>query len=137
MGNERVKLTVGRIEKFSCAEGRAQAFLWSDDPLGLAVRATPGSSRKVYVFQSKIDEKTIRTTIGTTQDWTIEAAKAEARRLQVGIDNGNDPRLEKQQQRIERVAKRTQQELEKIVVREVWNAYIEDRYKARKDGKPL
>lgn len=137
MDAKRVKLTVGRIEKHFCPEGKAQSFLWSDDPLTLAVRATPESSRKVYIFQSKIDEKTIRTTIGSTQDWTIDQAKAEARRLQVEIDNGTDPRLERQQKRMERVAKRTQQQLERITVREVWSAYIEDRHRARKDGKPL
>ncbi len=88
----KVKLTAGRIDKFQCDEGQAQAFLWCDEVPGLAVRATAGSKRKRYIFQAKVKGQTMRVTIGDVKAWSIEAAQAEARRIQILIDQGNDPR---------------------------------------------
>jgi integrase len=88
----KVKLTAGRIADFKCPEGKSQAFLLCSEVPGLGVRATPGSIRKRYIFESKVKGKTMRLTIGEVTVWSIPAAQAEARRLQVIIDNGNDPR---------------------------------------------
>lgn len=87
----RVKLTAGRITDFQCPKDKAQAFLWCDDPAGLAVRAT-AKGAKSYIFQSKVNGQSMRVTIGDVSVWSISAAQAEARRLQVQIDQGNDPR---------------------------------------------
>jgi len=87
----KVKLTAGRIANFQCDEGKAQTFLWCDEVPGLAVRATQGSTRKRYIFESKVKQQTMRITIGDVSVWNITAAQSEARRLQVLIDNGNDP----------------------------------------------
>ena len=47
----KVKLTAGRIASFECPKDKPQTFLWSDDPLGLAVRAYP-SGAKAFIFQA-------------------------------------------------------------------------------------
>lgn len=53
----KIKFTVGRVTGFKCPDDVAQAFLWCDEVPGLAVRATPGSSRNRYIFQSKVKNK--------------------------------------------------------------------------------
>ncbi len=87
----KVKLTAGRITDFQCPKDKAQAFLWCDDPAGLAVRATVKGA-KSYIFQTKVKGQSMRVTIGDVSVWSISAAQAEARRLQIQIDQGNDPR---------------------------------------------
>ncbi|APR04823.1 putative phage integrase [Thauera chlorobenzoica] len=59
----------------------------------LAVRARPSGSR-AFVFKGTLHYKDIRVTIGSTDTWTIEAARDEARRYQRWIDEGKDPRDE-------------------------------------------
>ncbi len=88
----KVKLTAGRIAAFKCDESKAQAFLWCAEVPGLGVRVTPNSAAKGYIFQSKVNGQSMRVTIGKVSVWTISDAQAEARRLQIMIDNGNDPR---------------------------------------------
>jgi Arm DNA-binding domain len=88
----RVKFTAGRVAGFKCGKGRAQSFLWCDTVPGLAVRVTPSSAGNTYIFQSKVSGKTMRVVIGKTSVWGIDGAQAEARRLQIVIDQGNDPR---------------------------------------------
>ena len=134
----KVKLTAGRIRDFQCEEGKAQSFLWCDTVPGLAVRATPGSTAKRYIFQAKVKGQTMRLTIGPVSAWGIDAAQAEARRLQILIDQGDDPRqvkaekasakeaalLAKEAQALE-LAK--QQIRASITLGEVWAVYIEAR----------
>ncbi len=126
----KVKLTAGRIADFQCADGKTQAFLWCSDPAGLAIRATINGA-KSYVFQAKVKGKSMRVTIGDVRAWSIEGAKAEARRLQVLIDLGHDPRqvkAEKEAARKESAsAKKSQQARESITLLTAWNEYIEDR----------
>lgn len=87
----KVNFTAGRIAEYKCEAGKDQSFLWDTSAPGLGLRATaPGA--KAYMFQSKLNGKTMRITIGSPAVWAIDAAQAEARRLKVIIDNGQDPR---------------------------------------------
>ncbi len=88
----KVKLTAGRLAAFKCDVSKAQDFLWCAEVPGLGVRITPNSSAAGYIYQAKVKGKTMRVTIGKVSVWSISAAQAEARRLQIMIDNGNDPR---------------------------------------------
>jgi integrase len=90
-GPERVRLSSDRIRKYLCSPGKLQSFLWDTDAPALAVRATPNGS-KSYVFEAKLNRQTIRRTIGSVDAWLLDDARAEARRLQVLIDKGLDPR---------------------------------------------
>ena len=95
---QRERLTPERIRRFTCSDSATQAFLWDTEAPRLAVRATAGA--KAFVFESKLDRRTIRITIGDVRAWNLEDARAEARRLQTLTDQGTDPRQEK----VERIA---------------------------------
>ena len=95
---QRERLTPERIRRFTLPEGSAQAFLWDTEAPRLAVRATAGA--KSFIFESKLDRRTLRVTIGDVRAWNLDDARTEARRLQTEIDQGNDPR----QQKAERIA---------------------------------
>ncbi len=131
----KVKLTAGRIASFHCPDGKSQSFLWCDDVQGLAVRATPGSMRKRYIFESKVKGKTVRLTIGESGVWSIEKAQIEARRLQTLIDQGNDPRQVKADAEAAKVAAVLAKEAkaaalvlqdarEALTVKAAWDVYI-------------
>jgi len=99
----KVKFTASRVAEFKCENGKDQSFLWDTEAPGLGLRATaigdkraketknPGEG-KSYMFQAKLNGQAIRITIGSPKTWGIDAAQAEARRLKVIIDNGQDPR---------------------------------------------
>ena len=109
----RTKLTAGRIRDFEHTTGKAQQFLRDTDTPGLAVRATIGA--KAFIFQSKLkDGTTIRRTIGDVRTWNLDEAKVEARRLQILIDQGIDPRELDRKQSDERAAAKTATEAARI-----------------------
>ena len=123
----RTKLTAGRIRDFECPVGTAQAFMWDTEAPGLAVRATPGSEARGFIFQSRLNGKALRITIGDVRAWGIDAARAEARRLQTLIDQGADPRQEKAERLAATEAKREEARRVEAPALEAWGAYIEAR----------
>jgi integrase len=134
----RVNLTAGRINSYLCPRGKQQDFLWDTDAPGLALRATRNGA-KAFVFQAKLAGRTIRRTIGDPKAWSIEAARVEARRLQVLVDRGIDPRQEDADRLAEAAAKeeaeeaaRVAAEIEarnaKLMVADAWQSYL--RYQA-------
>ncbi|RDD95028.1 DUF4102 domain-containing protein [Acidovorax sp. BoFeN1] len=129
----RVRLTAGRVDAFTCPAGKSQAFLWDTEAPALALRVTP-TGRKTYVFESRLNGATLRLNIGTATDWPIEKARGEAQRLKVLVDSGQDPReLERQQQaaqaaeRAAAVAKVKADKVAAVTVGEVWADYLEKR----------
>lgn len=144
----RVRLTTGRVAAFKCDAAKAQDFLWCSEVAGLGVRATPNSDNKVYIYQSKVNGKTMRLTIGKVSVWTIPNAQAEARRLQVLIDNGDDPRQVKadklQSDNAAKLAKASQAQAlaakearDAVTVGTAFNVYISERSATLKDGVPI
>ena len=131
---ESHELTAGLIERLTCrTDIKAQAFLRDTKAPGLRVRVT-NTGFKSFVFEKKLDRKTIRRTIGDVKLWSIEQARTEARRLAVVLDNGQDPReIERQQQADKAAALATAAarivatEREAVTVGEVWAVYIEQR----------
>lgn len=124
----KVNLTSGRITAFECPKGKSQSFLWDAEVRGLAVRATPKSARKVYIFESSIKGRSLRITIGEIKTWTIPAARAEARRLQTIIDTGIDPRQQKKEAQAAKLAEGTARKLkaqrEVVTVGSAWSEYV-------------
>ena len=124
----KVKLTAGRIAAFKCDDSKAQSFLWCSEVPGLGVRATKNSSAKVYIFQSKVKGQSMRVTIGKASVWTISDAQAEARRLQIQLDNDNDPRQVKADiqaaKEAEAAALVIKEALESVTVAMAWAEYI-------------
>ena len=94
---KKVKLTAGRITDLQCPKDKTRTYLWCDEVKGLGIIATAAGA-KSYIFQAKVNGKSMRLTIGDVKVWSIAKAQAEARRLQTVIDTGNDPRQVKAEQ---------------------------------------
>ena len=92
-----VDLTAGVIERLLCPPEKQQAFLRDTRAPGLKVRVTKAGS-KAFVFEAKLNRRTIRHTIGDVRTWTIEQARAEARRFAVSLDQHIDPRAQERAQ---------------------------------------
>ena len=84
----------------------------------LRVRVTAAGA-KSFVYEAKLNRQTIRRTIGNVKAWTIEQARAEARRLAVTLDSGQDPRELERQQQAEKEALRQQEPVQALTVGEV------------------
>lgn len=127
---QRERLTPERIRRFTCPPDVKQAFLWDTEAPRLAVRATSGA--KSFVFESKLNRQTIRRTIGDARAWTIDDARAEARRLQTMIDQGTDPReLDREREEAKAAAKaaheaarREAEERKRYTLRALCDAYV-------------
>ena len=129
----RVNLTAGRVDAFTCPPDKAQAFLWDTDTPTLALRVTP-TKRKTYVFEARLNGATIRINIGTLADWPIKQARTKAQELKMLVDAGTDPRevaRDRQAAAAEKkaaaVAKVDAAKVAAVTVGEVWQAYIAER----------
>lgn len=122
---QRERLTPERIRRFKNPEGVKQDFLWDTEAPRLAVRATAGA--KSFIFESKLSRRTIRVTIGDVRAWSLDDARAEARRLQTQIDQGIDPRHERAERIAAAEAKREEARRVEAPALEAWGAYVEAR----------
>ena len=131
------ELTAGAIERVACPPGKTQAFLRDLKAPALRVRVTAAGA-KSYVFESKLNRRNIRRTIGDVRDWTTEDARAEARRLAVLIDKGTDPReLEREADEAkaaaiaakaaQEAAEAAQRTADAVTVGEAWERYLAER----------
>lgn len=133
---KRERLTDERIRrlKFPSSSKSNQFFLWDDDMKRLAVRITMAGV-KSFIFESKLDRATIRWTIGGVSDWTLEGARKEARRLQILIDKGIDPREQDRQQKAEKAAKvaaiEANQKYTLKALLETYTDYLDERDKGK------
>ena len=88
---KRENFTAERVAGFKCQPGKKQSFYGDAKTPGLGLRVTAAGS-KSYIFETKLNNKTIRITIGDPRNWKIGDAQAEASRLKVMTDQGIDPR---------------------------------------------
>ncbi|MFZ4478496.1 MAG: Arm DNA-binding domain-containing protein, partial [Rhodoferax sp.] len=128
----RVRLTAGRVDAFTCPPNKAQAFLWDTDTPTLALRATP-TGRKTYIFESRLNGATVRINIGTLAA-TIEQARTRAKELAVMVDAGTDPReverdrlTAKAEKKAAAAAKVDAAKVAAVTVGEVWTVYLAER----------
>lgn len=131
--SSRVRLTAGRVEAFTCPAGKSQAFLWDTEAPSLMLRATP-TGRKTYAFEGRLNGATVRISIGTAADWSLDAARKRAAELKQQVDSGQDPReIERQKQADRDAAKAAQaaeieaDKLAAVTVGDVWKTYLDDR----------
>ena len=117
----KVPFTSARVNTLKCPAEK-QVIYWDAKTSNLGLRVTP-SQKKSYVFEAWFNGKSLRTTIGDSQTWTIAAAQAEARRLKVLVDKGIDPREEKAELKAAVEAKR----FKAVLALDVWNEYVKDR----------
>lgn len=131
---ERVNLTVGRIESFSCPAGKQQAFLRDSEVPCLAVRVT-AAGVKSYVFESKLDRATIRIVVGAVKgSLTIKEARAAATEMKAMVDRGSDPREVARERVAAKQAAKTEAKRKALTVGEVWPLYLQHGKPRRKDA---
>ena len=88
---KRDNFTAARVAGFECAAGKKQTIFWDGKTPGLGLRVT-ATGAKAFIFEARLNGKTIRMTIGAPRNWAIGDAQAEASRLKVMTDQGIDPR---------------------------------------------
>ena len=131
--DNRVNLTAGRVEAFTCPPDKTQAFLWDTDTPTLALRATP-TGRKTYVFESRLNGATIRVNVGTVADWPIKKARTRAQELKMLIDTGTDPRELERQQQADKQAQAAADTANTVTVGDLWPRYLTEGRPKRKDA---
>ena len=89
--SKRENFTAGRIAGFKCEPGKTQSIYWDGKTPGLGLRVTPAGI-KSFIFETRLNGKTLRVTIGDVRTWAIDEAQQEATRLKAMTDKGDDPR---------------------------------------------
>ena len=131
--------TADRVAAFKCKPGKQQSIYWDGKTPGLGLRVTAAGS-KSYIFETALNGKTIRMTIGDPRTWMIGDAQGEATRLKAMTDQGIDPRqviAEQEAAKEAAAAALAQKQVsESVTVAEAWQAYVTERSASMKDGKP-
>ncbi len=83
--------TAGRVKSFQCAEGKKQSIFWDGKTPGLGLRVTAAGA-KSYIFETSLNGKTLRITIGDIATYSIDEAQREAVAYKVQTNRGIDPR---------------------------------------------
>lgn len=129
-GVAKINFTADRVATFRCEPGKQQAILWDAKTPGLGLRVTAAGARS-YIFETRLEGKTLRITIGDVRTWTIVKAQAEATRYKAQTDQGIDPRQVRTEQlasRAEAKAMAAADELRNSVkLEEVWTIYVAER----------
>lgn len=140
----RDNFTSARIEAFKCAEGRQQSIYWDGKTPGLGLRVT-AKGAKSYVFETTLNGKTLRITIGDVRTWSISQAQAKATSYKAQTDSGIDPRkVLADQVAAEKAAEAAKAQVEEaaaamairnsVTLGDVWPEYIADRLATRQNG---
>ncbi len=130
---KRENFTAERVAGFKCQPGRQQSIFWDGKTPGLGLRVTAAGA-KSYIFETSLNGKTLRLTIGDIRTWTIGKAQAEATHLKAQTDKGIDPRQLKEEQKAKAEAVRQDALRRDMTVLEAWKTYIaarQSRWSAR------
>lgn len=139
--------TAARVAAFECTPGKKQTIHWDGKTTGLGLRVTAAGA-KSYIFETSLDNKTIRLTIGDVRTWSIGKAQAEVTRLKTLTDQGIDPRQVKADKKVADVAAKLakeaeaaalelQQTRESVTLGMVWPEYVTARSTTLSKGKPV
>jgi integrase len=103
-----------RVVETICAPSQGQYFTWDGELKGFGIRITP--TRKTYVAQGKANGKTIRTTIGSCEVFTLEQARVEAKHRLLEMSQGvaSNKRIKKDK-------------VQSVTLEEAYQAYIKSR----------
>jgi len=119
--------TTGVIAKAQCDPGKNQAIFYDAKTPGLGLRVT-GAGVKAYIFETRLNGKTLRLTIGDVRSWKLGDAQDEADRLKVMVNQGIDPRQVKADQAAATtaatIAKKAQETRETVTVGIAWAEYV-------------
>jgi integrase len=115
--------TAGRVAKLNCEPGKQQSIYWDAKTPGLGLRVT-AAGVKSYVFETRLNGKTMRVTIGDVRTWSVGKVQEEATRLKTLTDQGIDPREQKAERRAKAEATKAEDERCDMLLSEVWRNYI-------------
>ncbi len=118
----KLTFTEGTVSGLACDPGKAQTIHWDAKADGLGCRVTR-TGAKAYIFQGRLNGASLRVTIGSPNAWPLRKAQIEARRLQTLIDQGVDPRHERQDRAAEHAARRQEDRQRAVTFGEAWAAY--------------
>lgn len=129
--------TAGRVDGFRCAPGRKQSIFWDGKTPGLGIRVTAAGA-KSYIFETSLNGKTLRITIGDRRTWSIDEAQAKATTYKTQTDQGIDPRKVKadglaaeqaarEAKQTEKLAVEAEQFRDSVTLGDVWPEYVADR----------
>lgn len=122
--------TVERVAGFQCAAGKKQSIYWDGKTPGLGLRVTAAGA-KSYIFETRLNGKTLRITIGDQRTWTIGKAQAEATRYKTQTDQGIDPRQVRAEQHAAQVEAKAAASAEalrqSVTLGTVWQIYVDER----------
>lgn len=124
----KVNFTADRVAAFQCEAGKQQSIMWDAKTPGLGLRVTAAGARS-YIFETRLDGKTIRITIGDIRTWTVAKAQAEATRYKAQTDQGIDPRQVRADQRAQADAAQLEARRKGVTLGDAWPVYLA----ARKD----
>ncbi len=142
----RELFTAAKIAGYECEPGKNQTFYGDAKIPSLGLRVT-AKGAKSFIFETSLNNKTIRTTIGDIRTYTIIAARAEATRLKAMTDRGIDPRqvvadqiasdnAKKKAQKEQVAITAMQSKIESLTVSEAWDSYVKERSASMVNGKP-
>jgi len=132
------------VATYKCKAGKSQTIYWDAKTTGLGLRVT-STGAKSYIFETSLNNKTIRITIGDVSNYSIGKARDEAISLKAMTNKGIDPRQViadqlaeneaiKQAAKDKAAALVLQEQKESITLGKVWLEYIAERKEA-KEGK--
>lgn len=132
------------VANYQCEAGKSQSIYWDAKTTGLGFRVTSAGARS-YIFETSLNGKTIRMTIGDVSNYSIPNARDEAVSLKAMTNKGIDPRLVKadqiasdkakaQAKKDKSIAEALQTKMESVTMGKAWLEYIAER-KDAKEGK--
>jgi integrase len=132
------------VANFQCEVGKSYSIYMDAKTTGLGFRVTSAGARS-YIFETSLNGKTIRITIGDVGHYSIAKARDEAISLKAMTNKGIDPRQVKadqiesnkakaQAKKDKALAEVLQNKMEAITVGMAWLEYIAER-KDAKEGK--
>ncbi len=130
---KKVNFTAERVAGFNCEQGKQHAIYWDRKTPGLGLRVTAAGA-KSYIFESRLNKKTLRVTIGDIRTWSISKAQAKATNLKSLTDKGMDPRQQKEERRIAADAAKLEAKRQNLTLSEAWPEYLKARKSKWSDG---
>lgn len=122
--SNRVNFTADMVRKFKCPDDKAEAYLWDTKTPGLGIRAK-ASGNRAYVFQGTVNGKTRRSRIGDVDDYDIDQARAEAKKLGVLASQNISPAKVKREKAAAELAEEKEVKRGSVTFGTVWAEYVE------------
>lgn len=126
------------INSMHCPPGKSQFLYWDLDTPNFGIRVTT-SGNKAYIFESSLNNKTIRITIGNVKDLPLDDARQQAIKLKSLIRMGIDPRKIQNKRTAQWISSRTlnaKKQLQHETLKTVWMHYANAHYQTDLAVKP-